>query len=91
MDKDTIIFGRVQGERFVPTSEDELIKDTGLSLREMKIIVKASLTTYGRVHAEIADIVKACTENGKDLEAEIYRWLARLPSVTIDKKLFENL
>ena len=90
MSKDDIIFGSIHDDEFTPIDEEVLVKETGLSKREMKIAIIAALfplSQYKRIHNEIEGIV----QSDQDIEANIYRWLAKIPSVVLDHKLFENI
>ena len=87
MSKDDIIFGSIHDDEFSPIDEEVLVKETGLSKREMKIAIIAALSQYKRIHNEIEGIV----QSDQDIEANIYRWLAKIPSVVLDHKLFENI
>lgn len=86
--EEEIKFGRIEdGDNVIPVSEEKMSAETGVSVRDMKIIIRASMSTYYSIHRQIEDICKS----GEDIEAGIYRWLAKLPSVVVDKKILENL
>ena len=82
-----IKFGRVEGDNFSPLSQEEIIKEMGLSEHDLKVYMAGGMATYYKIHKDIEEIVNS----GKDIEAEVYRWLAKIPCIEINEELLKDI